>query len=101
MGYKQTVGEKGEKRACKYLELKGYKILERNYRCKLGEIDIIAEDKNKDIVFVEVKTRSSLKYGAPSEAVNQYKQIHIKKVASYIIAHLHKILQAKIELHMI
>ena len=85
MEYKQIIGAKGEEKACKYLKMKGYQIMEKNYRCKLGEIDIIAKDKNKEIVFIEVKTRSNLKYGNPAEAVNSGKQIHIKKVASYFL----------------
>ena len=48
-------------------------------------MDIIAKDKNKELVFVEVKTRSSLKYGRPAEAVNLIKQSHIKNVASYFM----------------
>lgn len=80
----QEKGKIGENLACQYLEKNNYKIIERNFRCRQGEIDIIACDKIKnELVFVEVKTRSSLKYGRPSEAVEKVKQKHIKNVAQY------------------
>lgn len=73
-------GEKGEAIAAKYLKKSGYKILERNYRKKYGEIDIIAQ-KGENIAFVEVKTRKSDLYGTPSEFVTAKKQAKIKKAA--------------------
>lgn len=80
----QEKGKIGENLACQYLEKNNYKIIERNFRCRQGEIDIIACDKIKnELVFVEVKTRSSLKYGRPSDAVEKVKQRHIKNVAQY------------------
>ena len=63
----------GEKIATKYLISKGYKILDRNYRTKIGEIDIIAL-KDDLLVFVEVKSRTNINYGYPYEAVNWKKQ---------------------------
>lgn len=82
----QNVGKLGENIAVKYLENLKYKIIERNYSCRQGEIDIIVYDVlSKEIVFIEVKTRTSLSYGTPKEAVNKIKQIHIKKVAKYYI----------------
>ena len=77
---KQLVGQIGENAAADVLRAKGYTILKRNYRCKHGEIDIIAE-KYGDMRFVEVKTRQSLKFGWPSEAVDEEKQRHIRKAA--------------------
>lgn len=62
----------GEDAACKYLENNGYKILERNFRKGYGEIDIIAV-KDKVLVFVEVKTRTSNKFGTPFEAITSFK----------------------------
>lgn len=82
--YTQRVGRFGEDEAEKYLKQKGYKILERNFSCKRGEIDIIALDKN-EIVFIEIKARISLKYGLPSEAVTKYKLKHIYKTAEYYL----------------
>lgn len=82
--YTQKVGRFGEDEAVKYLQQKGYKILERNFSCKRGEIDIIALDKD-EIVFIEIKARISLKYGLPSEAVTKNKLKHIYKTAEYYL----------------
>ena len=80
----KILGNKGEEAAAQYLENHGYFIRERNYRAKTGEIDIIAS-KGDIVSFVEVKTRGSLRYGAPAEAVNYYKQRKIVRTAqSYI-----------------
>ena len=85
MYFNQIVGKAGEEKATKYLKEKGDSIIEKNFRCREGEVDIIAKDKNKDLVFVEVKTRRTIEYGFPSEAVNHTKQNHIQKVAKYYI----------------
>ena len=77
---KRTIGDKGEDFAVKYLRKKHYKILERNYSGKFGEIDIIVKD-GEYIVFVEVKTRSGDEYGAPCEAVDARKREKYFKVA--------------------
>ena len=82
--YTQKVGKFGEDEAVKYLEQKGYKISDRNFSCKRGEIDIIALDKD-EIVFIEIKARISLKYGLPSEAVTKNKLKHIYKTAEYYL----------------
>lgn len=82
--YTQKIGRFGESEAEKYLKQNGYKILERNFSCKRGEIDIIALDKN-EIVFIEIKARASLKYGLPSEAVTKNKLKHIYKTAEYYL----------------
>lgn len=87
MFYKQEIGQNGENIAEDYLKNEGYSIITRNFRSNQGEIDIIAIDK-QEIVFIEVKTRTTLKYGNPSEAVNQNKQKHIKNAAKYYI-HIH------------
>jgi len=81
---KQEFGIEGEDLAAEYLKKNGYKIFERNYRTKFGEIDIIAE-KNHSLYFIEVKTRSNLNHGAPYEAVNKRKIYHIKKAAQYYL----------------
>jgi putative endonuclease len=74
------LGKDGEARARKYLKKKKYKILEQNYRSRLGEIDIIATCKDV-LIFIEVKTRSSDAFGSAIEAVDKKKQRHIIKVA--------------------
>lgn len=74
------LGKKGEIEAFNYLKAKGYKILQTNYVNILGEIDIIAKD-GKYLVFIEVKTRTSRKFGRASEAVNYYKQKKLREVA--------------------
>lgn len=80
-------GAIGEFNAADYLAKKKYKIIEQNHRNRLGEIDIIAKHKNT-IVFVEVKSRSTLKFGRPSEAVNIRKQQKLRQVASlYLLQH--------------
>lgn len=77
-------GQNGEELACAYLVQQNYQILERNFTCKQGEIDIIAFDnKNKELVFVEVKSRTSSEYGLPSEAVGKIKKRHVIRVAKY------------------
>jgi len=74
------LGKKGEERAIDLLKDNGYKILVRNYKTKLGEIDIIASDKGT-ICFIEVKTRQSERFGLPIEAISASKQRQISKVA--------------------
>lgn len=84
MYYKHKTGNEGEKIAKEYLEQKGYTILERNFSCNQGEIDIIALD-NQEIVFIEVKTRTNMNYGLASEAVNRQKKKHLIKTIKYYI----------------
>ncbi|MDY6857045.1 MAG: YraN family protein [Thermodesulfobacteriota bacterium] len=79
-----ALGKKGEEIAVEYLKRQKYKIIERNYMCKFGEVDIIAKDK-KTLSFIEVKTRSSLKYVDPSHVVDKRKQHQISKAALYYI----------------
>ena len=78
--YKKLLGRVGEQKAAEHLEKKGYKVLEKNYKTHVGEIDLIARDK-EEIVFIEVKTRSSDAFGAPGEAVDIKKQEKYYKVA--------------------
>ena len=81
-------GDVGESQAYIFLKNNKFKILEQNYKNKIGEIDIIAEKGNK-IYFIEVKKRSSLEFGYPCEAVNYYKKQKIKKVAQIYIMKNH------------
>lgn len=84
MNLKQLEGIEGEVEAVNYLIREEYQILCKNFRCKQGEIDIIARDK-KNIIFVEVKTRTSFKYGEAKEAVNKEKRKHIYEAARYYL----------------
>lgn len=79
-GERKKLGDSGEKIAVKYLRKNGYRIVEQNYRNRLGEIDIIAVER-KTIVFVEVKTRRSIRFGNPKWAVTPKKQQKISMVA--------------------
>lgn len=82
---RRYIGEKYEQKAVEYLEKQGYKILEKNYRCKLGEIDLIASHENF-LVFVEVKYRRDTRNGYGSEAVDFRKQQRIIRSASWYMA---------------
>ena len=77
-------GNVGEILSVNFLEKKGYKILETNFKTKFGEIDIIAKNQNI-IVFLEVKRRETLKYGRHIEAINNRKEAKIKRVAEYYL----------------
>lgn len=79
---KRSVGTAYEQQAAAYLKEQGYEIVECNYRCRIGEIDIIAREENY-LVFVEVKYRTDAGSGSPKEAVNYKKQRIISKVADY------------------
>lgn len=78
------LGTWGEDTAARYLKAHGYKIIERNFSCRIGELDIIAMDGNT-IVFAEVKTRKNLKYGLPCESITETKKRHILRTAKYYL----------------
>ena len=96
---KLELGKAGEEISCIYLEQIGYRIMERNFSCRQGEIDIIAKDKD-EYVFIEVKTRSNIKFGRPKEAVNEPKQKHIYKSTKFYL-YLHKLNDAFIRFDVI
>lgn len=81
---KRGYGELGEEYAHNLLKKSGYQVIQRNFRCKIGEIDIIAKDKGT-LVFVEVKTRWSRKFGKPEEAVTPRKLNKIKRIGEYYL----------------
>jgi len=86
MRHQQRVGRWGEQAAAEYLEKQGYRILARNFRTAHGEIDIIARQENI-LVFVEVKTRSSNRYGYPEYSVSPKKRQHLLSAAEeYVLA---------------
>jgi putative endonuclease len=80
MRVKDAVGRYGEQLAVSHLEAAGLVILARNWRCREGELDIVARD-GPELVFVEVKTRSSLAFGSPAEAVDRTKSARIRQLA--------------------
>ncbi len=84
------LGEKGEELAVRFLKKKGYKIIKQNYKTRIGEIDIIARDGNA-LVFIEVKTRESIEYGLPFEAINSAKKRKIANVALLYLKRLKEI----------
>lgn len=79
-----SIGAYGESLASDYLRDCGYYIIEENFSCKIGEIDIIARD-GPYLCFIEVKSRYSLKYGAPRESITPHKQKKIRQVAEYYL----------------
>ena len=82
----KSIGTKGEDLGAHYLLAKGYRILENNFRCRAGEIDLIAEQKGK-LIFVEVKTRSSSVFGFGEESIDARKQRRLKSVMREYLAH--------------
>ena len=80
----KKIGEKGESIATDFLKRKGYKIIERNFFCKQGEIDIVAK-KEEEYIFCEVKTRRNFKYGEPRDSVNYIKKKHMWDATKYYV----------------
>ena len=81
---KRRLGDWGEDSACRYLKDRGWTLIERNFRCRFGEIDIIAS-KQGILAFIEVKTRSGCAFGYPCEAVDGRKQVKIRAAASVFL----------------
>ncbi|MBV8084791.1 MAG: YraN family protein [Chloroflexi bacterium] len=81
MDRRKEIGQKGEDRAARYLESIGYRIVGRNWRHALGELDIVAMDK-QELVFVEVRTIESPHFGVPEESVGRFKQRQLAKLAT-------------------
>lgn len=78
---RQLVGKTGEKAARDYLEKQGYQIVETNYRCMLGELDIIAREAITT-VFIEVRTKTGLSFGSPEESITVDKAKRLKRLAA-------------------
>ncbi|MCM8796887.1 MAG: YraN family protein [Candidatus Omnitrophica bacterium] len=76
----RSIGKNAEEAAVDFLRKSGYRIIKRNYRTRLGEIDIIAREKDT-LCFIEVKSRSALSFGLPEEAVSLSKQRQLSKTA--------------------
>lgn len=87
MHAKDVLGRDGEQAAVNYLEGCGFRILDRNWRCAEGEIDIVAVDRHTFVV-CEVKTRSGTRYGTPLEAIGRAKRSRLRKLAvRWLTAH--------------
>ena len=87
MQRKDVLGRQGEQAAAEYLEQAGFRILDRNYRCPGGELDIVAADR-RVLVACEVKTRSGVRYGAPVEAVTAEKLRRLRRLAvHWVLSH--------------
>jgi len=87
MRHKDVLGRQGEQLAAEYLERAGFRILDRNYRCSAGEIDIVAADRRM-LVACEVKTRSDLRFGTPVEAVTTEKLRRLRRLAvHWVLVH--------------
>lgn len=80
----QQVGEEGEALARRFLEKKGFIVVHHNFRCRGGEVDLIAESKG-ELHFIEVKTRQSLQFGAPFESVSYHKKKRLALAAQYYL----------------
>ncbi len=87
MNAKNNLGRCGEQAAVEYLERAGLRILDRNWRCTEGEIDIVAAERQV-LVICEVKTRSSAQYGSPFEAITRSKRARLRRLAvRWLVAH--------------
>lgn len=85
-GQRRDLGAAGEAAAADFLSRQGYTILERNYRCPAGEVDLVALERGT-LVFVEVKTRRRNDFGSPFEAVDARKQRRMERAAVHYISH--------------
>ena len=82
---RKRLGELAETLTAEHLRRKGYRILTRNYRCRYGEVDIIALD-NRTLVFIEVRAKSAAGFGTPQESVGYRKQARLREVARHYLA---------------
>jgi putative endonuclease len=82
---RQALGKDGEDRAVVLLRKRGYRIVEQNFRCAIGEIDLIAEQAGT-VVFIEVKARAATEFGAPFEAISPHKQRRLARLATWYLA---------------
>jgi len=86
---RRALGKAGEEAGAAWLESRGMRVIERNFRCRLGEIDIIGEMDNMTVI-VEVRGRSSDKWGIAAESVNYDKQRKLRRLATYYMCHMGK-----------
>jgi putative endonuclease len=95
----KILGNLGESYAERFLMRNGYKVIDKNFRCKVGEVDIIAL-KDNILIFVEVKTRNSTKFGFPEEAVTPHKIGKIKRSGDWYVS-LHPNLPKKVRIDVV
>ena len=81
-------GHVAEELACRYLEQQGLRLVQRNYRCRTGEVDLIMRDGNQ-VVFVEVRSRHNSRYGTPAETITRTKQKRLSKAAAHYLLTSH------------
>ena len=84
-GARRAVGDEGEERAVRFLEARGYRVLTRNFACRYGELDVVAEHEDT-LCFVEVRMRSTAVWGDPSHTVSHAKQRRVVKAALHYLA---------------
>lgn len=84
-GRRQRMGARGEQLAAEWYESRGYRVLARNWRCREGELDLVLA-RDGELVFCEVKTRSSTRFGVPAEAVTPAKQRRLRVLAARYLA---------------
>ncbi len=84
MAYKKKLGKAGEAKAAAFLKREGYRIIAKNYQCRIGELDIIAMDGDI-LVAIEVKTRSNLSYGLPCQSITPAKRMKIVGTFRYFL----------------
>lgn len=99
-GKKQELGRRGEDYAASYLESLGWKVLERNWRCREGELDIIAYDDARTLVFVEVRTRTGLGYGTPLESIT-WRKVRTLLALAYSWLRSHEVRASRVRLDAI
>lgn len=86
MNRAKRVGDRGESRTAAYLEARGYTILERQWRCRFGELDLVAQSPRGVLCFVEVKSRGANSIGLPREFVDERKRERLRKTAAAYLA---------------
>ncbi len=82
--WRRLIGEKGERLARQALRRSGYRVVAKNWRCPLGELDVVALEGGT-LVFIEVRTRSTREFGPPAESVTPKKQAKVRRLAEYYL----------------
>ncbi len=93
----RAVGEQGEEIAAQHLATLGVRIIDRNWRCPIGEIDIVGRDQEA-LVFYEVKTRRSARFGSPAEAITSAKAARLRRLATrWLAEHEHRASDVRVD----